>query len=221
MDHSPRWLPKMSQIRDKLGSSNHSLESPRRAPGDQTQDGNRRRPACQPTATDCLTPPVFRSRKETGRQRVLSVSLLAAVLVGIVSHAAVHCEIARADPPAPPESPPPAAPPPVILIPVRLPITGDADATVIRRVDRALSRLPAGGERPVVVLEFRHRHTNQPRRRNQPQRQHPLRRPNPPCPPNSLRRRLWTRRSHQPSRLRAWRGQVEASLNDRWRWRGI
>ena len=155
MDHSPRWLPKMSQIRDKLGSSNHSLESPRRAPGDQTQDGNRRRPACQPTATDCLTPPVFRSRKETGRQRALSVSLLAALLVGIVSHAAVHCEIARADPPATQESPPPAAPPPVILIPVRLPITGDADATVIRRVDRALSRLPAGGERPVVVLEFR------------------------------------------------------------------
>jgi membrane-bound ClpP family serine protease len=37
---------------------------------------------------------------------------------------------------------------------VPLPITGNVDATVIQRLDRALSRIPAGGERPLVVLEF-------------------------------------------------------------------
>jgi membrane-bound serine protease (ClpP class) len=50
----------------------------------------------------------------------------------------------------------PAPPPPaVIFMTVPLPITGDVDAMVIQRLDRALSRIPATNERPLVVLEFR------------------------------------------------------------------
>jgi membrane-bound serine protease (ClpP class) len=45
--------------------------------------------------------------------------------------------------------------PPAFLIPVSLPLRGDADMVVRGQLERRLNELPAGGERPVLVLEFR------------------------------------------------------------------
>lgn len=49
----------------------------------------------------------------------------------------------------------PKGPPTVVYLAVPLPITGNVDASVMQQLERALARIPAGGERPVVILEFR------------------------------------------------------------------
>lgn len=93
-----------------------------------------------------------------GLKRLAQIVVLP--LAVIVGHPLVPREAARAqDPPAtaPAAAAPAASVPAVIFMAVPLPITGNVDATVIQRLDRALSRIPAGGERPLVVLEF---HTN-------------------------------------------------------------
>jgi membrane-bound serine protease (ClpP class) len=87
----------------------------------------------------------FRAAERNGqvsRRRRIAVSALAALLL-------VTAVSTGQDPAAPAPARPAA-----YVFPVPLPLTGDADLQISGQLEKKINELPAGGERPIFILEF-------------------------------------------------------------------